>query len=1425
MPVVDPHIANVSLSLPFNADAEDPFIDGVVTQIPGLGYADNGDPYRNNVVLNMRMNGTNGSTTFVEDTGKTITPTGTSISTTQSKFGGASAYFVGTTYNTSYLDVPHSIDIVFGTGDFTIEAWVCITGDSIVDGWGNRGAGICGTSIVGTNSWHFVIGGNATTTGTYIGFESYTSSVYKSASKSVSISKNQWYHIAVSRVSGVIYFFLDGVSLGSATYPENITTADSLNIGRIANSGYSWSFPLIGYIDDFRITKGVGRYSTNFTPPTLEIPTINASSLWNSSVGAAVTKSGWVAPAASSKKFGDASLLLDGANGGYLSLAASQNYSFFIGDFTIEFWTNVISGSGTRITNRTTGTGQTGTWSISLHPGGVIFSEVVTGEPNVFGSHTFTPGTWYHVAVTRSSGMIRIFVDGVLKNSGSLTTNFNYSSNALYIGKDGSSGATGLTFEIQDFRITKGAARYISNFTPPTSPNPYNTLLLNKVTRDFSPNTKTVTRVQSAVASPYVQKNGLTSASFGGDGYMSVTQHADLNLTSGDFTVECWFNYRALSGGSMELINKDGVYDAAYSQYSVAINSTGNLYGTIGSGNGMTSQAVVIGNTVISANVWHHAALVKNGTILSLFLDGKLEGFVAAATMVEGNKPLLIGYHTGQPSSRYFNGYIDDVRITKGVARYKSDVVTPTSTDVETLEPAFNDEASEVLGYGSSTGEQYISFEKGKGGGTSLYLNGTSDYVNYFTNSSHSLLNLDFCVEAWVYQLSNSVDRPRIINFGNTWDTTDSWAICAGHSSLGPNKYVVHVYGHGGNTTALLTSTSTLKLNQWCHVAVTRSGNIFKLFIDGVEEATNTWSGSVNTSSSITSCVGACFGTSPETSYFHGYIDDLRVTKGHSRYTSNFTPPDNIPKVEALFKNEIPKKRVMAQKATLTTNHFKFGTASADFTKVGAYGFINYGPSIGTGDFTIECWFKLASQVGTRTYFSISNIFKVHSNPNGPCIFLNSLYNTTQIVGTTVPTIGVWYHLALTRQSGTVRMFLNGVQEGTSVVESTNLATEWAMISDFTEGSELKGYMDEFRLSKGVARYTSNFAVPTSAFPNDPSDSAWSSVKVLCHFEPRDTSQDALANFVSANRRFDSPFPPNSLDVHKSKVVLNYSFDYEFIFEELGSANSTTSGVTLVESPTKNGTAVKFDSTVAYIATNTTKLKFGTNDFTIEGWFYLSGSGSGYEQIFLMQGGGKIFYLRVSDDAAMGRLQMSVDEMSSWANVYSTGISKASLQNVWTHFSMERYLGRVYLFINGVLQTLGTGSSGPTNTTTFINYPGEINNTEMIVGRGRGYQDGFRVTVGVARRMTSSNFTPNPIGFDDVFTISGVVKDDTNTPCARKVRAHRSNQPEVYKETISNATTGVYEMDLPPLEHYLIFFDDAAGTQHNALILDKVVPG
>jgi hypothetical protein len=72
--------------------------------------------------------------------------------------------------------------------------------------------------------------------------------------------------------------------------------------------------------------------------------------------------------------------------------------------------------------------------------------------------------------------------------------------------------------------------------------------------------------------------------------------------------------------------------------------------------------------------------------------------------------------------------------------------------------------------------------------------------------------------------------------------------------------------------------------------------------------------------------------------------------------------------------------------------------------------------------------------------------------------------------------------------------------------------------------------------------------------------------------------------------------------------------------------------------------------------------------------------------------------------------------------------------------------------------------------------------------------------------------------------ISGVVRDDNNQPCSRSVRAHSKSNPSLYFDTVSDPTTGQYSFNLPEDEFYLVFFDDDAGTQHNALILDKVTP-
>jgi hypothetical protein len=85
-----------------------------------------------------------------------------------------------------------------------------------------------------------------------------------------------------------------------------------------------------------------------------------------------------------------------------------------------------------------------------------------------------------------------------------------------------------------------------------------------------------------------------------------------------------------------------------------------------------------------------------------------------------------------------------------------------------------------------------------------------------------------------------------------------------------------------------ITSTNAIGTGSWVHIAATRSGSSFRLFINGTQDGSATSSGIVGSTSDYFS-VGGTGGTNPDT--MTGYIDDLRITKGYARYTANFTPP------------------------------------------------------------------------------------------------------------------------------------------------------------------------------------------------------------------------------------------------------------------------------------------------------------------------------------------------------------------------------------------------------------------------------------------------------------------------------------------------------------------------------------------------------
>jgi hypothetical protein len=185
----------------------------------------------------------------------TITVNGnTQISTAQSKFGGSSIEFDGAGDN---LSIASTSDFGFGTGDFTIEAWVNGTAAgvrTIFDFRNNTATDNGGwLRTIGNYELRWTVNGS-----TVFSFTSLNSAPYN-------FSTDTWHHIAVSRENSTTRFFFNGSQIGSGVSDStNYGTSKPLTIG----AGYTNTQNFDGFIDELRITKGVARYTTTFTPST-----------------------------------------------------------------------------------------------------------------------------------------------------------------------------------------------------------------------------------------------------------------------------------------------------------------------------------------------------------------------------------------------------------------------------------------------------------------------------------------------------------------------------------------------------------------------------------------------------------------------------------------------------------------------------------------------------------------------------------------------------------------------------------------------------------------------------------------------------------------------------------------------------------------------------------------------------------------------------------------------------------------------------------------------------------------------------------------------------------------------------------------------------------------------------------------------------
>lgn len=435
------------------------------------------------VVLLMHFDGANGATSgagFADSSlrankGNATNAGASSISTAQSKFGGSS--FINSA--NGYCTFPSHAEYNFGSSDFTIDWWEYRT---------STGAVIA--RDLPTTYTPFLIY-NAGSGNTFYATSTGSSWDIANAKAWGVNPANQWHHYAITRSGSNFFLFYDGAVVNSwSSSAALITNSNPLCIGA-AQNGLNNS----AYTEELRISR-VARWTAAFTPPTAPygpdyVPppgndafvklllhfdgADNSTSFIDASPSArgAATVGGTAKVSTAASKFGGASGLFASS---WISYPDHADWTLGTGPFTVDFWFNRQGGDGTQRficgTVDTSGIYNGTGFVIQLNAANKIQADIGNGSAGVslVGTTAFTTAGWHHVAHVRDVNTMRLFVDGVQEATTSFAGTVNDPSSTLTIGRYGDYGAPFWNGYIDEFRFSKGIARWTTNFTPPTVP-------------------------------------------------------------------------------------------------------------------------------------------------------------------------------------------------------------------------------------------------------------------------------------------------------------------------------------------------------------------------------------------------------------------------------------------------------------------------------------------------------------------------------------------------------------------------------------------------------------------------------------------------------------------------------------------------------------------------------------------------------------------------------------------------------------------------------------------------------------------------------------------------------------------------------------------------------------------------------------------
>ena len=1236
------------------------------------------------------------------------------------------AYFPGTG---NYMTVPYNTaNFDWSSGNITVELWIFPTNASSLSynpGDTDHPTVIGNRSATATSDyWSF---GPNTNLDLVFYFYSGTPNLRTS---NLDVNLNEWNHIGFTITpSSTITFFANGVIDQTTQSISGLLNGNELplTLGQGNNAGFE------GLMSNARIVSGQALYSgTTYTVPTAPLEVQEHDTIVmlcqdkvltkdRSENDSAVTVTGNVeilgfspfdtSPSSddvySPKASGNA-ILFDSSATDYVIVNNDKSLALGNGDFTIEGWVYHTDSGVLSVMDQRPDSSNGSYPHIYLSSNSVYYH--ANSSTHISGSINLPLNTWNHIAVVRKDGTTKLYVNGVQDGS-DYADSTDYADQRVIVGAGSVSYNAPFDGKIADFRFVKGRAVYSDNFVPGAIERSSDELLhiYGRVgLLDYSGRTL-IHSLGNASSDALDSKYNTSSIHFDGSGDALVIETDEkYAFGTGDFTIEAFVKFNSLSGNQIIYDQRPGSAGA----YPVLYAGGDTIRYHVSGSDRITSSALTTGT-------WYHIAVCRSGTDTKMFIEGTQAGgtWTDSTDYQQGALRLGVGY----ADTEYLNGNIDYLRIAK-TARYTDTFDAPEETityvaasggDMSESEDyithIFTDDGSFVV---TDPGEvETIVVGGGAGGGFGG--GGAGSVVHHpalrLESDSYSVVVGDGGVGATGSTEATDGDDSSLASLllapggGRGASNYNGEGVNKGNGSPGGcgGGGAQHEFGEVSSG-----GSSVVEANRGAIVHGNRGGTGYR---NGGNEGGGGGGGAGTPGEDIgTSQSGNVGGAGG-----HGILSDvdgiLRYFGGGGGGGYTAVPGLGgggkgtawaVPANDGLNRlggggggtaaNGAPcgdgGKGSVAVRYAKRPEYSMYFDGDSQVSMSGS-------ASIGTGDFTMEAWIYPNTLINNDAIIaehwstvSAGFIFRVFTGGN-LSIYDGSANRTGNIAIKTKQ----WQHVAASRQSGTLKLFVNGV-EALSVATSSSMTGpgngESLAVGGFhnTASNKFNGYISNARVLVGSALYTEAFT-PSSS-PLAPVEDT---LLLTCN---RDSIIDSVGQALTPT---GSPMPVRQHPFNGGK--------YSFYFDGTGDYIDVASSVDFA---------------------------FGTGDFTIEAWIYPQGSGS--------------FHIYGSNTSGTGGYTLTMNssnQFHAWRHGDTpTTSSNTYARNTWHHVAVVMISGTQKVYINGV------EDAGLTYN------PASISDTTANIGHvqglttDKGYISNLRVVKGTG--VYTGNFTPSKEPLTDI---------------------------------------------------------------------------